>query len=212
MADWPVPTRLCKEVLSALPSARKQPSRLVSKPEITGVKVTAGPVLVGPARTTVVRRASQRSPSPVVTRTWRPVPLPCFAQSAVPPGPRWAAPEVFRYSSMPHRLEATPALGAAPASRGVDETSFLSRPDSPTESQGSSGTSSGSDSEATEAELVTSAKTTGGEIRRPPGASRVEMLGREMEARDGSTSPVRRAQTESTTGAPSGGRGSAPPI
>ncbi|CAJ1432914.1 unnamed protein product, partial [Effrenium voratum] len=72
-----------QEVLSALPSARKQPSRLVSKPEITGVKVTAGPVLVGPARTTVVRRASQRSPSPVVTRTWRPVPLPC---SSVGPG------------------------------------------------------------------------------------------------------------------------------
>lgn len=68
-----------EELLSSMPTARRSsfvlhmPTRLSSRPEITSVKVTAGPVFVGPPRTTVLHHPNviQQSASPL-TRAQRP--------------------------------------------------------------------------------------------------------------------------------------------
>ncbi|CAE7555470.1 unnamed protein product [Symbiodinium natans] len=103
-----------EELLASLPTSR-QPTRFVRDArEITSVKVTAGPVLRGPPRTTVVRCASMRSPSPIISHTvtntvWSPAPcLPATAVFPALPAGRGAslslpsrAPEVVRRASTP---------------------------------------------------------------------------------------------------------------
>eukprot|EP00439_Symbiodinium_sp_Y106_P049666 s1840_g6.t1 len=59
-----------EELLASLPASSRPHARLAARDrEITSVKVTAGPVLRGPPRTTVVRSTSLRSPSPVISHT-----------------------------------------------------------------------------------------------------------------------------------------------
>ncbi|CAK9088202.1 Uncharacterized protein SCF082_LOCUS41654 [Durusdinium trenchii] len=108
-----------EEVLSSLPTARRSnlvfqmPTRLTSRPDITSVKVTAGPVIMGPARTTVVRRPSNCVINSPLTRAQRPPTLSPFSlprplngtpaiafSAALPPGP-CVAPDVVRRSSVP---------------------------------------------------------------------------------------------------------------